>query len=291
MRISTSTLHQRLGAQISDAQAALFDAQQRVLTGKRFERTSEDPGGSRIVLAVSGLKARVEGLSAGLRSGQETASLNETALQEISDILSKARQLGLRAGSGTTGAPERAAIAAELDDLMGRLVEAGNTTNADGEFIFAGHSSRTKPFVVQPNGALAFSGDNLPVSVESRPGEWTQVSMDGAGALITGLHDTLSSLKSAALTGQTTDSLKAVEAGTEQVLAARGQNGALIGLLQRQAQLNQARADDLGRQISDVQEIDLAEAMTQYQSANTAYSAALQFTARANDLSLMDFLR
>jgi flagellar hook-associated protein 3 FlgL len=47
----------------------------------------------------------------------------------------------------------------------------------------------------------------------------------------------------------------------------------------------------LTSQLSDLQDIDLAETVVQVTSANTAYQAALATTAKVGQISLMDFLR
>ena len=54
---------------------------------------------------------------------------------------------------------------------------------------------------------------------------------------------------------------------------------------------NQRRIDDFTQRISDVEDVDMAEAITQYQTAQTVYTAALQVASTTHQLSLMDFIR
>jgi flagellin-like hook-associated protein FlgL len=51
------------------------------------------------------------------------------------------------------------------------------------------------------------------------------------------------------------------------------------------------RIEELTKNVSDVTDVDLAQAITDYQSAQTAYQAALQMAGQGNKLSLMDFIR
>ena len=51
------------------------------------------------------------------------------------------------------------------------------------------------------------------------------------------------------------------------------------------------RKDDLTQGISDVEEIDLSQAVMDYQLAQTAYQAALSVASQGFGLSLMDFIR
>jgi flagellin-like hook-associated protein FlgL len=50
------------------------------------------------------------------------------------------------------------------------------------------------------------------------------------------------------------------------------------------------RVDELKSGISDVEEVDLAEAIQQYQLAKNVYNAALSVASKGYDLSLMDFI-
>ena len=71
----------------------------------------------------------------------------------------------------------------------------------------------------------------------------------------------------------------------------RGTTGAQIARVDKLKEQNELRIDDLTAQASDLQDVDIAEAITRYQQAETAYSAALQTVAQGFQLSLMDFLR
>jgi flagellin-like hook-associated protein FlgL len=48
---------------------------------------------------------------------------------------------------------------------------------------------------------------------------------------------------------------------------------------------------NLASQLSDLQDIDLAEMAVQVTAANVTYQAALETTANVRQLSLLDFLR
>lgn len=54
---------------------------------------------------------------------------------------------------------------------------------------------------------------------------------------------------------------------------------------------HQRRIDELTNQISEVEDVDMAEAITKYQQAETAYTAALQVGSQGFRLSLLDFIQ
>lgn len=291
MRISTGYQFQAMSTRISDAQSSLFEAQQRVLTGKRFEKASEDPLSSRLVIGVNGLKSRLEGLSHNIRAAKERSGLVETAAGEIGSILTSARQLGIQGNSSALTQEARLSLASQLESLKSRLVSTGNTRDAEGAYIFAGQSTSTKPFSTSPAGAVSFVGDDLPLMAELRPGEKTRINAAGAGDLIARIAAQIDDLKSGVLGGQAGDALAAIESSQKQVLDLRGENANLMNLVQRLEESQAKRIDDLTVQASDLQEIDLTTAMTEFQRAQTAYEASLRVTSTASQLSLMDFLR
>jgi flagellar hook-associated protein 3 FlgL len=51
------------------------------------------------------------------------------------------------------------------------------------------------------------------------------------------------------------------------------------------------RLDDLTARISQLEDVDIAEAVLEYKTAETAYQAAMQSISVGSQLTLMDFLR
>ncbi len=99
MRISTSLLQTRTLRDIQANLAALSQAQSQVSSGKRFERMSEDPlAGSQVMAADRGLAAitqyRRNSTSARTRTDTE-----ESVLSQLTDLISRAKELALQEGS------------------------------------------------------------------------------------------------------------------------------------------------------------------------------------------------
>lgn len=292
MRISTFHQSQTMSSQMMAAQSAVTEAQRRALTGKRWEKASENPNGAGIVLQSSRLKERLEGMGQNFVSSKEHLSLVESSLNELTNLLTQAKQAGLQGNNATLSANERQVIASQIDTLSKRVLEIANTTDSEGLGIYSGQSRDASAFKVDAvTGDAVFSGDELARQMELRPGEWSRMNMENSGTFFTGIHADLKALKIAVENGNTTEALATIEAKQKQTLDVRADMGVKLQQVQKLETQHQARVDDLTAKISDVQEIDLSEAITDYQRANLVYSAALQFTAQAQQLGLMDFLR
>jgi flagellar hook-associated protein 3 FlgL len=294
MRVSTGYQYDVYNANIRNAMSNYFDAQKRVMTGKRFTRVSEDPVAALTALGARSLRSRLEQLDKNLMVAKEYSGTTETVLDEINSVMKRAYTLAIQGASDATTQESRDAMADEIATLEQRLVDLGNTQGVNGKFIFSGQASDTKPFSAA-GGTLAFAGDTLPINVEIRPGEVMRANLENADTFFDGLYTTLETLRTD-LQGGNVQQLSEVDVANlrtalDNVGAARGLNATKLQEIERLHSEGQRRMDDLTKTISDNEDIDLTEAITEMQMAETAYTATLQVASQGFRLSLMDFLR
>ena len=122
-----------------------------------------------------------------------------------------------------------------------------------------------------------------------------RVNLENADTFFKDLHSKLDDLRSHLLGGDigiiSDKDIYAMRTALDNIGIARGINGVKMNDIERLRNEGQRRQDDLTKTISDNEDIDLAEAITKMQSAETAYTAALQVASQGFQLSLMDFLR
>lgn len=294
MRISTSQTFLTNLTNIRQAQSRYVKAQQQVTTGRRFERLSEDPLAGQQVLNARRLRQRIEQFDANLRHADEYLGLTETTLGEVSNLLQRAHVLAINGANDTNDGNAREAMATEIQEIQRRLVDLGNTRSTTGGYIFSGQDSKTKAFVVSGS-TLTYQGDDLPVSVEHRTGETLRINLQNAQTVWSQAYTALESLKNHLRSGQSSlisdTDVPALQAARQVVDQARGDAGIRAQTVAFQREQNQRRMDELTATIGEAQDVDLAEAISRLNLAETAYTAALQTTARGAQLSLMDFLR
>lgn len=161
MRISTQFMQQRALNAMLGTQAGLSDVQQQVATGKRILTPAFDPVGSARALDLSAFHASVEQFQRNIQAGTSRLGVEENALVSAQSILQRIRDLSLQGINPTLNPGARADIARELEQRAAQLVQIGNTRDANGEFLFAGNSTRTQPFVTSavPGLPVAYAGD------------------------------------------------------------------------------------------------------------------------------------
>jgi flagellin len=110
---------------------ALASSTEKLATGLRINRASDDPGG----LGVSELmRGQVRGTSAALDNLQNANSFLNTVdgyLQTAHDILGRMRELIIRYGDGSLSTNDRANLQTEFDALK---VEAGTTIIGNAKY-------------------------------------------------------------------------------------------------------------------------------------------------------------
>lgn len=300
VRITHGMMTDRLLTDVRRSSAGIAQTQQQVSSQKRINSASDDPTGTRQALRLRAELAEVDSNIAGTESAASWTSATETALGSVTDIVHRVRELVLSAGNGTLKASDRQAIAGELSQYTEQLKSIGNAKVGDA-YVFAGQDSKTPPYA--PGASDAYAGDGLPVARTIGPGQSVQVNVSGDavlggtpgdGKLLDTMRNAIAFLNSgtpADVESLRTTTLTALGTNLDTVLAARS----TIGATANRVTLAESRLQDTKlaatEQLSNVEDVDLADALIRLSSQKTAYQASLQAGANVIQTSLMDFLR
>jgi flagellar hook-associated protein 3 FlgL len=168
VRISTNSLFtQGIGA-IGDRQVNLARIQQQLSTGLRMPSAAADPVGWSTAVSIDRAIAELEqygGNATILRNRLEQA---DASLDQIGDRLARVRELALQGANGTYTDEQRRAIALELRQQLNAVVDAANTTDGNGRYLFGGSADAVPPFAFGPAGA-SYAGDQNRRSLEVAP--------------------------------------------------------------------------------------------------------------------------
>jgi flagellar hook-associated protein 3 FlgL len=155
---------------LSHAQRALermAAAQERISSGRKFLRPSDDPGGVARALALHGDLRRTQAYQENASVATAFMSLTESSLQELSDHLAHAKELvvqGMNDPIETEGAD---AIATELRAILDAVVALANREVGDRS-LFGGHATRERPYE-RIGGQVVYQGDRGDILAELGP--------------------------------------------------------------------------------------------------------------------------
>ncbi len=123
---------------LSRSGEALSTSLQRLSSGLRINSAKDDAAG----LAISTrFTSQIKGLTQASRNANDAISLSqvsEGALQEVTNILQRMRELAIQSANGTNSASDRAALQDETNQLKQEMSRVANTTTFNGLKILNG---------------------------------------------------------------------------------------------------------------------------------------------------------
>ena len=103
-------------------------AVERLSSGKRINNAGDDAAGASI---VNRMTAQISGMKMAMRNAADAISMAqvaEGAMDEVSDILQRMRELGVQAANGTYSGADRVALNQEINQLKNELIRISETT-------------------------------------------------------------------------------------------------------------------------------------------------------------------
>ncbi len=159
MRISTAQVFAGGIEAIQRQQSNLATTQEQLASGRRVLKPSDDPAAAVQSLRVRERVAAVDQYARNAGAATARLSQQETVLSQMGDALQRVRELTVQGANGTQTNESRAAIAAEVRELSRSLLDAANTRDASGEYMFAGYRSGSRPFARDASGQVEYLGD------------------------------------------------------------------------------------------------------------------------------------
>jgi flagellar hook-associated protein 3 FlgL len=182
MRISTPMFNQDAVNGILSEEQQLAQTQAQLASGKSINSPADNPVGEVQLLQLNTVNAQNQQYISNGQSANTNLTLEGQALSTSTTTLQSIRDLVVQANSGTNNASDLRDIATQITQLESQLQATANSQNAQGQFLFAGFSSNTQPFVRGPTGAISYLGDSGTTSVAINGG--TSVQTGDAGSSV-----------------------------------------------------------------------------------------------------------
>jgi flagellar hook-associated protein 3 FlgL len=290
MRITNGLLQQRVLRDLQSGLSQFAEAQRQVSTGKRFERMSEAPlAGSQVMSAERGLRG-IEQYRRNSAAAQSRTSAEESVLDQVTDLLARAKEIALQEGSATGTTQTRTAAKAEVDRILEQVVQLGNT-QVNNEYIFSGHMVNTSPFSTLG----VYQGDDGQRQTEIGQGYTVSTNHTGRELLVnSGVLSSLQTLSTELATGTpgsiglTATGLDGAFNNTQALLA---ENGARVRQIDSALSNADALQTNYELRVNDLQGIDIEEATTRFVGIQTTLQAAMLSSSRILNTTLTDYLR
>ncbi|EDL49967.1 flagellar hook protein FlgL [Erythrobacter sp. SD-21] len=302
INLSTGAFFERSTRQIGTLRSQAETLQQRIGTGERLERSSDDP----VAAARLRMLARQERIgdvdTRNSQLAEADLSLTDQALGSIADIVIRVRELAVQASSATLSDNQRSAIGTEIGSLRENLVLLSNSRNIAGHALLGGKA--TGPAYVDGGAGAQFVGTAQVTPLEIGEGQSVEPGLTGPEVFEfttangpTDLFAVLGGLAAAlAAGGQTATeagsaALADLDAGLEKVTTAQTVVGARLNWIDLMAERREITAERMAEERADVGGADIAATMSRLQETLTILEASQASFVRLANLSLFSMLR
>jgi flagellar hook-associated protein 3 FlgL len=268
-------------------------AMDQLTSGMRVVHPGDDPAVAALMVRGHQTVDRLNAISSTAASAADETDAADGALQSLTTVLSRARELAVQLGNDSYSATDRQAGAAEIDTLSQQAVMLMNR-DVNGRFLFGGDQDRTPPFDAAGN----YTGDTAVRQVEVAPGVVADasvradVAVKGVGggvdlfATLRALSTALSTNNGAGIRGSLTD----LTTATTQVTSALAKVGTMGDAFATAQTLAAATRDATIKSVSSKAEVDSIAAASTLTLANNALNATLTAAALSFKFSLLDKL-
>jgi flagellar hook-associated protein 3 FlgL len=291
MRVTQMMMRDTMLRSLTRNASRLERLQEQITTGQKINRPSDDPVTAAAVMRIDSATAQADQHIANVDDALSWLGSTDQALSSIGGNIQRARELALSAPTSTVNAEGRDAIAKELTGLIDQVVSTGNATLA-GQYIFGGQRTRSSAF----DGSTSpptYTGDSNSMVRIIDVGVTVQVNITGDQAIQPTL-DALVEIRDAVMANDHTAiraGIEALDAGHTKLLSAQSQVGARVNRLDAQKERLLDVKLTMATLRSQYQDVDMAEAISEFAVQDVVYKASLQAGAKAIQPSLIDYLR
>ena len=128
MRINNNMSAVITNNQLLGTESSLADVMEKLSSGFSINHASDDPSG----IAIAGkMQAQIDGLDKASTNSSDGISVLQTAegaLNEVTDMIQRMRELSVQAANGTNSDSERETIQKEIDSLLEEIDRVAETT-------------------------------------------------------------------------------------------------------------------------------------------------------------------
>lgn len=313
MRVTNNTLINNMLRHLNRGLSRLDRHQQQLASGKQILRPSDDPAGVISVMELRSSLAENDQLLKNVTGALSWLESVDTVLGSVTSVLHRAKELTVYAATGTLNSDDRNAILKEVEQLFANVLELSNASHG-GRYLFAGQKSTTMPFqrasddpdspdywVIKYHGGLA-NQETAALNVEINSNTVIDLNIiqasgtnaeDAEDQVFLPIFNVLSGIIQDIKNddpGALNQRLGELEDALDGLLNARAEVGAKL----HRVALAEERLKDLhlnlNKMLSNIQDIDVAEAIVNLKNEENGYRVALAVGARIIQPTLVDFL-
>lgn len=291
--------------EIDRAQQRVAEAQQQITSGKRVNVASDDPDVVSDLLRLRSALERNTQIQTNLGMAKSTASVADTTLANVLQVLDRAQTLAVQAANGTQTAAGRLSFIDEVQAIEEQLVTFSQMQSG-GWYIFSGDQEGQPAYqlnLANPNGV-----ERLLIAPATRlienPGGGSFVASKTAQEIFDHRNPddslasdnafaALNSLRLALINNDVqgiTAAINSIKLASDRVNACQAFYGAVQSRIQDALTLSGKYDIQLRAELSQKEDADIIAASLELNQGNLQIQAALQMRGNLPSTTLFDFI-
>jgi flagellar hook-associated protein 3 FlgL len=299
MRVTDTILQNNLLSNLNFSSERLYDAETKVLTGKRVNKPSDNPVDA---MTSMNIRTKIEEINQFQRNiGRAKITLENTESQttQLADIFQRLSTLTVQGASDSYGASDKLSIASEVNQLVEQIFNISNS-RSESSYLFGGTNNDVAPFqaTLNADGEIEtvgttgsdgdiknMIGDRIKIKINVN-GEDLFVKGENLFDIALKIRDDLRANDSSALNAD----LGKLHESTEKIFNSQSSLGSRLKRVY--AAETRAETDEISftQFLSATEDIDASEAIMNYQMELLTLQASLEAGARLLRPRLVDFL-
>ena len=328
-RVSENSSIHSINYAVGKSKGKVEDLQLKGSTLKRLAKPSDDPIGNIEVLAIRSQNIDATQYLRNLNFAQTQLSYTENVMEEMTDLLNKAKELALGQASSIYSPEIRQGASKEIHQIRQQMLNISNK-RIGNRYIFSGQKVLTRPF--DQDGV--YKGDTNKINIEINKDVFIPVNINGKDlfyskakkpieksdvdlqpitnktdpqievmrkpastepeAVSVSIFDELRALENAMLTDNPQiiqGLLERIDDSADRIIKYRTEIGALSNTISN-AETNIEKIKLLNESHkSKIEDADVAELFTDLQKEQNVLKATYKASSNLMNTSLMDFLR
>ena len=258
--IGTNIAALRAGNASTAANAMLSQAMQRLSTGQRINSGKDDAAG---IAIASSMTASIRGMNQGVRNANDGIAMAQTAdgaLNEVTNMLQRIRELAVQSASGTYSNGDRTNLQTEVSALTTQITSILANTQFNKVNLFDGTAGASGTITIQ---AGASASDTVTIS-------FGNINLSSATSI------------DISAAGNASSALSTLDTALNTVNTARASFGAAASRLQSVVNNLSSNVENLSQARSGIQDADFSAETAALAKAQILSQASTAMLAQAN---------
>ncbi len=159
MRISNNLYFQRSVTAMTERQTELNKTDIQLASGKKMLTAADDPAAAARILGLNKAIDTVDQYQNNIERATMRLENEENVVSRVTSLLQRANVLAIQGNSDVLALADKKIIGIEVNQLLDELMGLANAKDSNGEYIFSGFQTKTKPFNQLSAGSFAYAGD------------------------------------------------------------------------------------------------------------------------------------